>query len=198
MSTPGGRSGTRSRPSDFSPTHYRAEARRRTHTGWPAANVHSRRSAAAPTTQAARPVTRGTGRPGRSECDHRRPAGTPAQRALPRSHPRPPRPGPRRASRRHHAPPIWRVGVEQQYIAAGWTSTRSALLVFPQVGDLGPLPPQLRSHKSDSMIFLPRIPRWQIVSVIIVRCWRSGSRRRRAGTASAGLRSATCWPPSLQ
>ena len=138
------------------------------------------------------------GRSGRDKPDDRGSVGTSAQRALPRPHSRPPGPGPRRASRRHHAPPIWRVGVEQQYIAAGWTSTRSALLVFPQVGDFGPLPAQLRSHKSDSMIFLPGIPPWQIVSVIIVRCWGSGSRRRRAGTASAGLRTATCWPPSLR
>ena len=116
------------------------------------------------------------GRSGRDKPDDRGSVGTSAQRALPRPHSRPPGPGPRRASRRHHAPPIWRVGVEQQYIAAGWTSTRSALLVFPQVGDFGPLPAQLRSHKSDSMIFLPGIPPWQIVSVIIVRCWGSGSR----------------------
>jgi hypothetical protein len=39
-------------------------------------------------------------------------------RALPWPHSRPRGPGPRRAPRRHHAPPIWRVGAVQQYIAA--------------------------------------------------------------------------------
>ena len=59
------------------------------------------------------------GRSGRDKPDDRGSVGTSAQRALPWPHSRPPGPGPRRASRRHHAPPIWRVGVEQQYIAAG-------------------------------------------------------------------------------
>jgi hypothetical protein len=62
------------------------------------------------------------GRSGRDKPDDRGSVRTPAQRALPRPHSRRPGPGPRRASRRHHAPPIWRVGVEQQYIAAGWTA----------------------------------------------------------------------------
>ena len=45
-----------------------------------------------------------------------------AMRTLPWPDSGPARPGARRASGHHHAPPIGRVGVEQQYIAAGWTS----------------------------------------------------------------------------